>query len=618
MAILRDRSIITKTILTGIAGLLILAVAGIFVYIQSLRDQAIESVRERSRAVVYMAEAIREEMARKLDEGVVRSFEELAAEGGTELLLQAVPVVTAMDVARSRAEDFDLQFRVPKEQPRNPNNEPTSFEREILSELKETGAPEIVRTDGTAVYYFRPVILTEDCLVCHGDPAGSVDPVGGIREGWEAGEIHGAFETIASLDETNAFIAESARFIIVMVVVTIALTGALLRLLLGKLLKPLKSYADRFAIATAGDLSGRIRVSSHDEVGVLSEQFNDFMARLGETIEGVKGAVEHIASLSTVLEDSSARSVTAAEEIRAITENVTGQMSGLNDQIHTTNNTAAAVGKEVEKLGGTVAGQAAAVTQSSAAIEELAATIERVNTTTAEKRRAGEALRGEADSGQQRMKRTSELIERVARSATTMQEAIATIHDIAARTNLLALNAAIEAAHAGEAGKGFAVVAGEIRNLAASASRSATGIAESLTEVVDVVKLAEEATSETGLSFERIVAQVQSIADGLGEINASTQEMLAGNEELLSAVESVRTFTGDVQASSTEIETAMGSIAGAMSYSTDVSGQTTSSMGEMGIGMDEVLAATQVVSEAAQQAASAAGKLSQMVAGFKT
>lgn len=56
------------------------------------------------------------------------------------------------------------------------------------------------RVSKNAVRYFRPVVLTETCLLCHGDPATSqvlwgnakgVDATDGKRGGWKVGEVHG-------------------------------------------------------------------------------------------------------------------------------------------------------------------------------------------------------------------------------------------------------------------------------------------------------------------------------------------------------------------------------------------------------------------------------------------
>jgi methyl-accepting chemotaxis protein len=68
-------------------------------------------------------------------------------------------------------------------------------------------------------------------------------------------------------------------------------------------------------------------------------------------------------------------------------------------------------------------------------------------------------------------------------TASAIDNMLALIQSIAAKTNLLALNAGIEAARAGAAGRGFAVVANEVKALASQTSVAARDIARHVGEV---------------------------------------------------------------------------------------------------------------------------------------
>ncbi len=99
-------------------------------------------------------------------------------------------------------------------------------------------------------------------------------------------------------------------------------------------------------------------------------------------------------------------------------------------------------------------------------------------------------------------------------------EVLGLIRIISSQTNLLGLNAAIEAARVGELGRGFGVVAEEIRKLA-------SGSAESIKKVEQITKLIQAASDASLQQTTQIEGGINQIADAMGQIAASIQQINA-------------------------------------------------------------------------------------------
>ena len=196
---IKDISLKGKVLVIALLGVVLITMIISSMYIRDIKKQAVAGILEKSRAIVYTVEATREAMSSKLALGVITDLETLTAEGNRTKLLEAVPIITAINIAAKNAEIGNYSFRVPKFQPRNPKNEPVGVEIEVLRELEKGGLDEFVLTEKNQIRYFKPIKLSAECLYCHGNPVGSPDPVGGIKEGWKVGEVHGAFEIISSL-----------------------------------------------------------------------------------------------------------------------------------------------------------------------------------------------------------------------------------------------------------------------------------------------------------------------------------------------------------------------------------------------------------------------------------
>ncbi|MFA6505410.1 MAG: methyl-accepting chemotaxis protein [Treponemataceae bacterium] len=593
----RDLSVKTKVVVVSFIAIALTAAAIAAIYVRDVTSQAERAILEKSRAVVFTAEAVREEMAGKLGAGIVRDLGELARTGEKTKLLGAVPILTAISVASKNAEAGKYQFRVPKINPRNPANEPSPLEREVLTVFEKDGLKEKIVQDKDSIRYFRPIRLTEDCLLCHGDSAGTSDPVGGVKEGWKAGEVHGAFVIISSLEEAKQTAVRATITIAVVAVLVMIIAGGVLILVIGGVLSPLGGYVGAFKSAATGDLTVRSQAKSGDEIGRLSGYFNEFITGLEKMISQISTLTDKSRGVSDDLAATSEETLASLNEIHANTEGVKNKIGRLDSAVEETTASAKEVRSFISRVSELIQSQAAAINESSASIEEMSASIGNIAKATEEKLKIAESLETTAFQGESEMEESVRMMKKVAESATVIMEMIEIIQDIASRTNLLAMNAAIEAAHAGEFGKGFAVVADEIRKLAESSSESAQQITQSLGEVSQYIQTAEESTDRTGKVFTLIVRSVKDVSQSMSEMKNATEELSIGSDQILEALTSLVETTEEVKSSSTEMNERMTVIGNSMEELSKVSKDTKIGMEEISIGIAEINKASALISE---------------------
>ena len=614
---IKDISLKIKILLITLVGIIILALLFSFLFARSIGEQAEQAIIEKSHAVVFTAEASRENMAQKVADGVLKDFEILAATGDRDKILQAVPIITAINVAEKNAAKANYQFRVPKVSPRNLENEPTELERQVLDELKAKDLDEKIVYEENQIRYFRPIKLSEECMLCHGEPAGATDPVGGIKEGWKVGEIHGAFEIISSLSTAQATQRAAAFNISSISLAMLIVLGTILWLSIKAVTRPLSEYIQNFIQVSQGDLTVRSSIDSKDEIGRLSGYFNSFIDSLNSMMGGIQDVTEDTRSISENLASSTTQTAAAIEEMRANSEQMHIKMKRLDEEVNSSKADADNVKAFLDDLSEQINSQSSAVTQSSASIEQMSASIQSIARVTEEKKQVAEKLEETSEQGEEEMEQTRQLMKKVAQSADVMMEMIEVIDGIASQTNLLAMNAAIEAAHAGEAGKGFAVVADEIRNLAESSSNSAKEISRSLKEVIENITISENSTEKTGKMFESMLEMIKEVSKSMAEMQDSTRELSEGSNQIVDALNSLLEISQNVQSSSGEVEQRVEKITSSMETLRDISADSTQGMEEMAQGIQEVASAAQSVSEAGEQNSESVQHLEQLVSRFK-
>lgn len=324
----------------------------------------------------------------------------------------------------------------------------------------------------------------------------------------------------SKMARTQLFIA-AAGVVLLTFFVLIALYIA------GKVIQPLRDTAEALIDISRGegDLTRRLKVMSKDEVGQVSQGFNDFADKIQRLVIDLKGGI-HDLSQST-------------SQMNTV---VSKAHSDVQRQRHETAQAAAAV-HEMAAAAQEVAGNAAGAASAAQEADNESISGQRIveETITAIK-----ALSEDVN-------RASDVIGQLDVDADKIGTVVNVIKEIAGQTNLLALNAAIEAARAGDYGRGFSVVADEVRTLANRTQQSTQEIqnmierlqvgAREAVGVMDTSKAQSVATIEraaqASVSLSVITGSVSTITQMNTQIASAAEEQTAVADEISQNVQQV-------------------------------------------------------------------------------
>ena len=334
---------------------------------------------------------------------------------------------------------------------------------------------------------------------------------------------------------------KQTQLIVIGVNILITIVGVVIGLWISrKIAKPLALVTDAAAKIANGDLTQPpLFIASNDEVGQLSQSFNQMTVQLRQLISKLSISAENMAASSEQMTASADQSAQASTQVAISISDIA---QGSQQQLSAVTRTSAVV------------------QNMSASVQQIAATANEVATSSSRAAITAQTGTASIENAVSQMRKIEQTVASSAQLVTVLGgrsqeigQIVDTISGIARQTNLLALNAAIEAARAGEQGRGFAVVAEEVRKLAEQSQGAAKQISILISQIQGEtnnavaamtagsreVQLGAEIVTTSGKAFTDIVLAVSDVSAQIAEISTAIQELADGSQQIVDSVNEI-------------------------------------------------------------------------------
>jgi len=329
----------------------------------------------------------------------------------------------------------------------------------------------------------------------------------------------------AEFDDMFAPLAGIAQANILAAVLTLLGVGAVLFLIATSIVKAVQQGVDFAEEVKAGDVSRRLRLVRHDEIGTLAAALD----RMADGLEEKALLAESIANGDLTVE------VGQVGERDRLGQAFAKMVTNLGDLITQLQAAAQQIAAGSIQLAEGSQSLSQGATESAASLEQISASMTEMASQTKHSAdnadQANSLSKGSSNAatrGSQLMTEMVSAMGEINRSGEDIAKIIKVIDEIAFQTNLLALNAAVEAARAGQHGKGFAVVAEEVRNLAGRSAKAAKETAELIENSAAKTRHGNEIADKTSAALKGIVAGTTKVTNLVAEIAAASKEQSEG------------------------------------------------------------------------------------------
>jgi methyl-accepting chemotaxis protein len=309
-----------KIIAAAVGSIALAVTAALIIQKRSIENQGIDLLRHSMHATLVEAESVRESISTLGAGGAFdrkKLLEEYKKSGDlrNSTLYKTIPVVAAWEAAGRAAKEDGFDFRIAKNQARNSKNLPTPDEVPIVNALEKEGLAEYFKADRATntIILARPVVLTQDCLTCHGDPATSPtkdgkDIVGFTMENWKVGDVRGTFILKTDFSRIDASVAKSMTTSLGWIgLLTVGIIAGFAWMNQRMIVKPLRGATDLLTVGSDEIVSaaGQVSNASQSLAAGASEQ--------AASLEETGASLEELSSMTKRNAQSAGDARTAAQ-----------------------------------------------------------------------------------------------------------------------------------------------------------------------------------------------------------------------------------------------------------------------------------------------------------------
>jgi methyl-accepting chemotaxis protein len=349
------------------------------------------------------------------------------------------------------------------------------------------------------------------------------------------------------------------------------------------------------------DLTYRIPILIHDELGFIFEETNKFVNSQNLLLIEIDKAEAALKEIGESLASNSVQSASAVAQIVSHIHDVKNSVTEQHEALTKINRILKINSEGVNNLDQLIENQSTGIVESSASIEEMIGNINSVSNSISKMAEEYHQLINITKEGKKNQDEVTLQVNNMAQQSLHLAEANDVISQIANQTNLLAMNAAIEASHAGEAGKGFSVVADEIRKLAENSAMQSKAIKAELESITKIIQNVVKTSALSAQGVEQISEKVTSTERLVHEINNAMEEQKDASQQILIALRDMNDATSQVQTTSKQMANNFKMMEDASENLDNATNIVKSRMDEMTVGAGEIEISSQNVSDMASK-----------------